>query len=267
MSLYSHVSGSTTQSAVEAESNRSLTTSKSLPSHSGTSGIHETDTPDIHSIFSDDLELSQCKSPAVSSAKTRSHKGTLSADVQSDVRSQASAGFFGSPLSRCQSRSIPPSRQSLRKNPDKMTDFEREFFSEDYMSGDEGDEENVMNNSLTPPGPENEPECSFGSEKYKDFLRCLPVHLSKRILGMLDKNSLTNCLCLSKHWRVLAEEVKQDYMVHQIMTEEIMLMQVSFRIKRMFLYEMYSYLYRQFTGCKENHFYSLLFGQAEASIY
>ena len=77
MSLYSHVSGSTTQSAVEAESNRSLTTSKSLPSHSGTSGIHETDTPDIHSIFSDDLELSQCKSPAVSSAKTRSHKGTL----------------------------------------------------------------------------------------------------------------------------------------------------------------------------------------------
>ena len=233
MSLYSHVSGSTTQSAVEAESNRSLTTSKSLPSHSGTSGIHETDTPDIHSIFSDDLELSQCKSPAVSSAKTRSHKGTLSADVQSDVRSQASAGFFGSPLSRCQSRSIPPSRQSLRKNPDKMTDFEREFFSEDYMSGDEGDEENVMNNSLTPSGPENEPECSFGSEKYKDFLRCLPVHLSKRILGMLDKNSLTNCLCLSKHWRVLAEEVKQDYMVHQIMTEEIMLMQVSFRIKRM----------------------------------
>ena len=234
MSLYSHVTGSTTQSAVEAESNRSLTTPKSLPSHSGTSGIHETDTRDIHSIFSDDLELNQCKSPPVSSAKTQSHKGTLSTDVQSDVRSQASAGFFGSPLSRCQSRSIPPSRQSLRKNPDAMTDFEREFFSEDYMSGDEGDEENFMNNSFTPSGPEDEPECGFGSEKYKDFLRCLPVHLSKRILGMLDKNSLTNCLCLSKHWRVLAEEVKQDYMVHQIMTEEIMLMQVSFCIKRMY---------------------------------
>ena len=74
---------------------------------------------------------------------------------------------------------------------------------------------------------------SLTSLSKKNALDCLPVHLSKRILGMLDKNSLTNCLCLSKHWRVLAEEVKQDYMVHQIMTEEIMLMQVSFRIERM----------------------------------
>ena len=103
-----------------------------------------------------------------------------------------------------------------------MTDFEREYFSEDYMSGEDFEE------NVTPPRAEAESPVidGVGSEKYKDFIRCLPVHLSKRILGMLDKNSLTNCLCLSKHWRVLAEEVKQDYMVHQIMVEEIMLMQV-----------------------------------------
>ena len=230
MSLYSHVSGSITQPTVETESHKSLPT-KSVASHSGTSGILDTDTPDIHSMFSEDIELSQYKSPAeLSTTKSQSHKGTLSVDIQSDIRSKASTGYWGSPVSPCRSRSIPPSRQSVRKPSEEMTDFEREFFSEDYMSGDEDDDENFIR-SLTPSGLESE-SLQLGSEKYKDFLRCLPVHLSKRILGMLDKNSLTNCLCLSKHWRVLAEEVKQDYMVHQLMTEEIMLMQVSFLKKR-----------------------------------
>lgn len=228
MSLYSHVSGSNAQTAAETESNKSLPT-RSVTSRSGTSGIHETDTPDIHSILSGDVELSQFKSPVeLSASKSQSHRGTLSADMQSENRSQASAGYVGSPVAPSHPRSIPPSGLSLRRPPDEMTDFEREFFSEDYMSGDEEDNENFIR-SLTPSGLESETPMLNGlaSGKYKDFLRCLPVHLSKRILGMLDKNSLTNCLCLSKHWRVLAEEVKQDYMVHQLMTEEIMLMQVG----------------------------------------
>ena len=227
MSLHSFVSGSDAPLAVETESNKSLA-SKSMASQ-GTSGIHDTHSIEIHSTVSDELEFSRSKSPGeLSTTKSHSHRGTHSAGMASDSRSQASAGYARSPaISPSRSRSIPPSRQSSRRPANEMTDFEREFFSEDYMSGDEDDNESFIT-SLT----QNEdliPDSDYlGSEKYKDFLRCLPVHLSKRILGMLDKNSLTNCLCLSKHWRVLAEEVKQDYMVHQLMTEEIMLMQVSF---------------------------------------
>lgn len=61
---------------------------------------------------------------------------------------------------------------------------------------------------------------------HKDFIRCLPVHLSKLILSYLDKASLINCICISKHWRILCEEVQQDVFVHQIMIEEVMMMQV-----------------------------------------
>lgn len=226
MSLHSYVSRSDDPVVAKTESNKSPAP-ESTASQSGSSGIHDTHSAEIRSIFSEELEFSRSKSPGdLSTTKSQSHRGTHSADtLGSDLRSQASAGYVGSPVSQCHSRSIPPSRQSSRRPANEMTDFEREFFSEDYMSGDEEDDENFIS-SLT----QND---SFmrdysGSGKYKDFLRCLPVHLSKRILGMLDKSSLTNCLCLSKHWRVLAEEVKQDYMVHQLMTEEIMLMQVSF---------------------------------------
>lgn len=220
MSLWSHMSESTVPNVEETESNKSLPT-KSVASHTETSGIQGT--ADTLSLFSDDIELSQRKAHQGScTSNSQCNQETHSADVLSDVRSQISVGYIGSPISPFQSRSIPPSRQSLRKHPNEMTDFEREYFSEDYMSGEDFDE------NVAPPGAGAESPMTdgVGSEKYKDFIRCLPVHLSKRILGMLDKNSLTNCLCLSKHWRVLAEEVKQDYMVHQIMVEEIMLMQV-----------------------------------------
>lgn len=218
MSLWSHMAGNTVQNTAETGSNKSLLI-RSAASHTETSGIQDTDTAsDILSLCSDDIELSQQKTcEGLSTSKSQSQRGTDSADISSQV----SAGFVGSPISPCQTRSIPPSRQSLRKSPTEMTDFEREYFSEDYMSGEDADE-NVAQSGVD---DDSHMLDGLGSEKYKDFVRCLPVHLSKRILGMLDKNSLTNCLCLSKHWRVLAEEVKQDYLVHQLMTEEIMLMQ------------------------------------------
>lgn len=108
-----------------------------------------------------------------------------------------------------------------------MSPFDKDAFSEDYASENdlEPDDENLTDPSvfvLAMPSISHS-----GIAKYKDFIRCLPVHLSKFILGLLDKNSLTNCLCISKHWRILAEGVKADYMVHQLMTEEIMLMQVG----------------------------------------
>ncbi len=64
--------------------------------------------------------------------------------------------------------------------------------------------------------------------KQRDFIRRLPVHLSKRILGFLDANSLVNCVCVSKHWRFLAEEVKSETLTQQIMREDVMLIKVSF---------------------------------------
>ena len=61
---------------------------------------------------------------------------------------------------------------------------------------------------------------------FKDFIRRLPVHLSKFILGMLDSNSLTNCVCVSPNWRALAEEVQRETLSDQIMREDVMVIQV-----------------------------------------
>ena len=66
-----------------------------------------------------------------------------------------------------------------------------------------------------------------GVARYKDFIRCLPVHLSKMILGMLDQVTLFNCVCVSQAWRILTEEVHVEYFVNQQLWEEVMLMQVS----------------------------------------
>ncbi|XP_065065479.1 F-box and WD repeat domain containing protein 10B-like [Rhopilema esculentum] len=63
--------------------------------------------------------------------------------------------------------------------------------------------------------------------KQRDFIRRLPVHISKYILGFLDQPSLMNCICVSKHWRVLAEEVKNEMLAQQITREDIMLIQGS----------------------------------------
>lgn len=66
-----------------------------------------------------------------------------------------------------------------------------------------------------------------GVSRYKDYIRWLPVHLAKNILGMLDKVSLHNCVCVSKNWRVLVEEVhRESYEKHRLW-EDVMLMQVG----------------------------------------
>ncbi|GFS02102.1 CMT1A duplicated region transcript 1 protein-like [Elysia marginata] len=66
-----------------------------------------------------------------------------------------------------------------------------------------------------------------GVQKYKDFIRCLPVHLAKMILSKLDMASLYNALCVSPNWRKLAEEVRLEFGVNQQLREEVMLMQVG----------------------------------------
>ena len=102
--------------------------------------------------------------------------------------------------------------------------FEDEIFNDD--SGDE---------SLDSIFEEVDPTCLVvagsakahsGVSRYKDFIQGLPVHLSKYIMGFLDQVSLHNCVCVSKKWRVLAEEVHKEFYINQHLQEEVMLMQV-----------------------------------------
>ncbi|XP_046584834.1 LOW QUALITY PROTEIN: CMT1A duplicated region transcript 1 protein-like [Haliotis rubra] len=64
-----------------------------------------------------------------------------------------------------------------------------------------------------------------GVSRYRDFIRLLPVHLSKYILSLLDRPSQQNALCVSQNWRVLIEEVHKEFYVNQQLWEEVMLMQ------------------------------------------
>ncbi|XP_013084190.2 F-box and WD repeat domain containing protein 10B-like isoform X2 [Biomphalaria glabrata] len=64
-----------------------------------------------------------------------------------------------------------------------------------------------------------------GVSAHRDFIRCLPVHIAKVILSMLDMASLYNALCVSPNWRKLAEEVKHEFSVNQQIREEVLLMQ------------------------------------------
>ncbi|XP_077979632.1 F-box and WD repeat domain containing protein 10B-like [Glandiceps talaboti] len=69
------------------------------------------------------------------------------------------------------------------------------------------------------------PTAVAGVMKFRDFIRDLPVHLSKYILSFLDQTNLYNMLCVSKHWRMIVEEVHRDRNLNQAIWEEVMLMQ------------------------------------------
>ncbi|NXI62345.1 FBW10 protein, partial [Anseranas semipalmata] len=61
--------------------------------------------------------------------------------------------------------------------------------------------------------------------KYKDFIRCLPVHLSKYILGLLDPKSLNTCAAVSRYWAFLVEEVEKEHVCQSIVQEKILYLQ------------------------------------------
>ncbi|XP_025899402.1 CMT1A duplicated region transcript 1 protein-like [Nothoprocta perdicaria] len=67
----------------------------------------------------------------------------------------------------------------------------------------------------------------FHINKYKDFIRCLPAHLSKYILALLDRKSLSTCVAVSKCWAFLAKEVKREHVSQKITQEEIVCLQGS----------------------------------------
>ncbi|XP_054427051.1 F-box and WD repeat domain containing protein 10B isoform X2 [Pteronotus mesoamericanus] len=103
-------------------------------------------------------------------------------------------------------------------------------------------------------------DLSSGVSKYRDFIRHLPIHLSKYILsmlgctgafikrpptstqlegshvylffsffsGMLDKKSLNRCSFVSQHWAVLAQQVRLDRSMHTFIQNRIALLQGSY---------------------------------------
>ncbi|KAK6301661.1 hypothetical protein J4Q44_G00277140 [Coregonus suidteri] len=64
-----------------------------------------------------------------------------------------------------------------------------------------------------------------GVSRYRDFIRGLPVHLAKRILGLLDKASLHHCRDVSQHWRYLTEDTQEDLNAKKMVEKQAMLMQ------------------------------------------
>ncbi|XP_004417339.1 PREDICTED: F-box/WD repeat-containing protein 10 isoform X2 [Odobenus rosmarus divergens] len=71
-------------------------------------------------------------------------------------------------------------------------------------------------------------DLSSGVSKYRDFIRYLPIHLSKYILSMLDKNSLNRCASVSQHWAMLVQQVKMDLSMHTFIQSHITFLQGSY---------------------------------------
>ncbi|XP_047689889.1 F-box and WD repeat domain containing protein 10B isoform X2 [Prionailurus viverrinus] len=71
-------------------------------------------------------------------------------------------------------------------------------------------------------------DLSSGARKYRDFIRHLPIHLSKYILSLLDKNSLNRCAFVSQHWAALAQQVKKDLSMHTFIQNQIAFLQGSY---------------------------------------
>lgn len=49
-----------------------------------------------------------------------------------------------------------------------------------------------------------------GVSRHRDFISCLPVDLSKRILGMLGEHTLIHCTAVCQHWELLAKETMEE---------------------------------------------------------
>ncbi|XP_048222016.1 F-box and WD repeat domain containing protein 10B [Perognathus longimembris pacificus] len=67
---------------------------------------------------------------------------------------------------------------------------------------------------------------SSGCSKFRDFIRLLPIHLSKYILRMLDKSSLNKCVSVSQHWASLAQQVKMELSMNTFIQNQITILQV-----------------------------------------
>ncbi|XP_022525009.2 F-box and WD repeat domain containing protein 10B isoform X1 [Astyanax mexicanus] len=66
-----------------------------------------------------------------------------------------------------------------------------------------------------------------GVSLHRDFIGGLPVDISKRILGLLDKATLQHCKRVSQHWCYLTEEVLGEMEVKKMVEKQAMNLQGS----------------------------------------
>ncbi|XP_068025784.1 LOW QUALITY PROTEIN: F-box/WD repeat-containing protein 10-like [Melanerpes formicivorus] len=59
----------------------------------------------------------------------------------------------------------------------------------------------------------------------KDFIRCLPPHLSMSILGLLDQKSLEACTAVNRFWAYLANAVEKERACQSMVQEKILYLQ------------------------------------------
>ncbi|KAL4648602.1 CMT1A duplicated region transcript 1 protein [Arapaima gigas] len=90
-----------------------------------------------------------------------------------------------------------------------------------------GDAESLHSEDLVLTVDTRSSQLLSGVSRYRDFIRGLPVHLAKRILGLLDKEALLSCLYVSQHWRHLTEEVCVDFEFKRILENRAMIVQGS----------------------------------------
>ncbi|CAL8302794.1 unnamed protein product [Lota lota] len=64
-----------------------------------------------------------------------------------------------------------------------------------------------------------------GVGRHRDFLRCLPIHLAKRLLGLLDKHTLRCCRNVSQYWRYLADDLVLDQNAQKVVRNQVLIMQ------------------------------------------
>ncbi|XP_069337987.1 F-box and WD repeat domain containing protein 10B isoform X3 [Eulemur rufifrons] len=64
--------------------------------------------------------------------------------------------------------------------------------------------------------------------KYRDFIRHLPIHLSKYILRLLDRNTLNKCASVSQHWAAVAQQVRIDMSSQNFVQNQITVLQGSY---------------------------------------
>ncbi|KAM9296142.1 F-box/WD repeat-containing protein 10 [Gastrophryne carolinensis] len=68
-------------------------------------------------------------------------------------------------------------------------------------------------------------QSTSGVRKYKDLIRCLPVNLSKKILGYLRKKHLFSCFLVSHHWYYVTKELLLDLEAEILVRNEAMILQ------------------------------------------
>ncbi|XP_070708339.1 F-box and WD repeat domain containing protein 10B [Pempheris klunzingeri] len=68
-----------------------------------------------------------------------------------------------------------------------------------------------------------------GVSRHKDFIGCLPVDLSKRILGLLGEHTLRCCQKVCQYWQHLAQETMEEIKFRRIFQDQIKSMMKSCR--------------------------------------